>query len=161
MESLRGERLPAVLGSGWKYERVSVPASESSFIESQHFTIEQICRVFGVPPEMIGHASGGGGSITYANIEERQIAFQSWTLLPWATRIEAALSSVLPRPQFVKLNLDATLRVSLLDRYKAHDMALRGGWRNVDEVRRLEDDPPIPNGDIFLWPPAAVSGGKP
>lgn len=157
LSSMIGKREPAVLGAGLKYEQVSVNPDESQFIESQHFTIEQICRIFGVPPEMIGHASSGS-SITYANIEERQIAFQQWTLLPWAARIEAALTSVLPRPQFVRFNLDAMLRVSLLDRYKAHGMSLRDGWRNADEVRRFEDEKPIPNGDTYLWPTPIGAG---
>lgn len=160
LASLAGKREPAVLGSGLKYEKVSANPDESQFIESQHFTIEQICRIFGVPPEMIGHASSGS-SVTYANIEERQIAFQQWTLLPWAARIEAALTSVLPRPQFVRFNLDAMLRVSLLDRYKAHGMSLRDGWRSADEVRRLEDEKPIPDGDVYLWPtPIGASGAS-
>ena len=151
MDALRARREVAVVSAKLKYEKISVAPNESQFIESQHFTIEQICRIFGVPPEMIGHASSGS-SVTYANIEERQLGFQTWTLLPWASRIETALTTVIPRPQFVKLNLDSMVRVSLLDRYKAHSMALRDGWSNPDERRALEDLGKIPRGDEYLWP---------
>jgi len=150
-DAMRGRREVAVVSSKLKYEQVSVAPNESQFLESQQFSIEQICRIFGVPPEMIGHASSGA-NVTYANIEERQLGFQTWTLLPWASRIETALTSVLPQPQFVKLNLDAMVRVSLLDRYKAHSMALRDGWASADERRALEDLGPIPHGGEYLWP---------
>jgi HK97 family phage portal protein len=142
-----------VLGKGLKYERVSVNPSEAQFVESQHFTIEEICRIFGVQPRKVGHAMSGS-SVTYANIEQSQIDHQIDAVFPWASRIETALSSVLPKPQFSKFNLDAQIRVDLISRYKAHGMSLRDGWENADAVRAIEDKEPMPNGQgkTFLWP---------
>jgi phage portal protein BeeE len=76
---------------------------------------------------------------------------------PWLTRIERSLSRLRPGPRFVKFNADALIRVDLLSRYKAHDLALRGGWKSRDDVRRIEDLPPIPDGDEYLWPPYSVT----
>lgn len=146
VEAWRGKREPAVLGSGLKYEKVSTPPNESQFLESQQFSIEQICRVFMVPPEMIGHSSGGS-SITYANVEQRQLAFQTWTLLPLSSRIEAALDDVLPPGTFARLNLDSLVRVDLLTRYRAHSMAIRDEWATRNERRTLEDLAPLPGLD--------------
>lgn len=162
MQAWRWRREPAVLGSGLKYERVSVNPDEAQFIESQHFSIEEICRIFGVPPEKIGHSSSGS-NVTYANVEQRQIGYLQDTLLPWAARIETALSTCLPRPQFVKVNLDSLIRVDLLTRYKAHGMSLRDGWENADAVRALEDKAPMPDkqGETFLWPLVAKPTQEP
>lgn len=162
MSSWRRRRGLAILGSGLKYERVQVQPSDSQFLDTQRFSIEQICSIFGVRPTKIGHHATGS-SITYANIEQSQLDFQADTVRPWATRIETKLGDVLRPRQFVKLNLDALVRVDLLTRYKAHGMSLRDGWSNADEVRALEDLAPIPDGtgQIFLWPflPRQADGG--
>jgi hypothetical protein len=63
----------------------------------------------------------------------------------------------MPRPVYARFNNDAVTRTTLLDRYRAHDLALRDGWKSRDEVRRLEDMPSIPDGDEYLWPPYATS----
>ena len=79
-------------------------------------------------------------------IEQQSIGFVTYTLRPWLTRIEAALTDVLPRGQFVKFSVDRLLRGDQKSRYEAYQNAIDSGWRNPDEVRALEDLPPIPGG---------------
>lgn len=158
----RNRRGLAVLGSGLRYERVQVQPSDSQFLDTQRFSIEQICSIFGVRPAKIGHATTGS-SVTYATLESAQLDFQTDTVRPWATRIETRLSDALPAGTFLKLNLDSLVRVDLLTRYKAHGMGLRDGWRSADEIRDLEDLAPIPDGtgDQFLWPIVAKPHSEP
>jgi phage portal protein BeeE len=97
--------------------------------------------------------------VTYANVEARSLDMLTYSVAPWLVRIERSITRLRPRPRYVKFNPDALVRVDLATRYKAHDMAIRGGWASRDERRELEDLPPIPDGSgqEFLWPPYATS----
>jgi phage portal protein BeeE len=96
-------------------------------------------------PEMI--ASEAGGSLTYANVEQRALDFLTFTLRPWIVRLETALSTLLSSTTTVKFNAAALVRTDLLTRYQAHESAIRAGWKLRSEVRELEDLPPIPGID--------------
>lgn len=154
-----GSREPVVLGSGLKYEPTLLSADDSQFLATIQASAADIARFFLVPPELIGASSGAslGASLTYANIESRFLHFRQIALTPWMTRLERAWSALLPRPQYVRFNRDAVVAVDLSTRYRAHDLAIRDGWRSRNEVRELEDLPPIPGGDEHLWPPYAIS----
>ncbi|MFF7290729.1 phage portal protein [Streptomyces griseorubiginosus] len=142
-EAAQGRDVVA-LGNGVKYRAISVPAEESQFLETIKATANQIAAIYGVPPEKVGGETGG--SLTYATVEQNSIDMLTWTLRPWLARLEAALSLLLPPGTEVKFNPDAMLRTDLLSRMQAYGMALDQGWRNRDEVRALEDEPPLPNG---------------
>ena len=154
VEALRGNREPVTLGDGWKYEAVQVPANESQFLETIRASTVDVARYFRVPPSEIG-ASLEGSSQTYANQEQRALALLTYTLNPWLVRLEEALTGLRPRDRFMKFNVDALLRTDLETRYRAHELSIVSGWKNVDEVRSLEDLPPLPGGDgeRHLWPP--------
>lgn len=154
MEAQKGHE-PFVAGVGLKYRSLAVAPEESQFLQTQKFTVSQIARIYGVPPEMIGGESGG--ALTYANVEQRAIDFAQYTLRPFVVRLERVLTALLPRPQYVKLNLDSMIRADTESRYRAHGDAIRSGWKTVNEVRQLEDLPPIEGGNQALWPPFAVS----
>jgi HK97 family phage portal protein len=141
-----------ILGDGTKYDPMRVHPEEAQFIETQRFSVTQVARYFGVPPEMIGSSSGS--TLTYANTEQRAIDFVSYALRPWFTRIERAFSSLIPGQQFVRFNADVVLRTDLLSRYQAHEIGIRARFLLPDEARALEDLPPIPGGDKF--PPSAA-----
>lgn len=134
---------PLVLGAGTKWKPLTVPPHESLFLEAQRYTATDIARIFLVPPEKIGAAVEGGSSVTYGNREANVIEFQSDALLPWAVRLEQALTALLPAPQFVKFNMDASIRVDLTNRYKAHEIGIRAGFLLRDEARELEDREPL------------------
>jgi HK97 family phage portal protein len=131
-----------VLGDGIKFKQVSVAPEESQFLETQRFTVQQICRLYGVPPEMIGSESGN--SLTYANVEQRSLAFLTYCINPWLVRIETALTDLVPRGQFVKFNAGVLLRTDLKTRYESYEIGLRAGFLTVNETRALEDREPLP-----------------
>ncbi|ARF75688.1 phage portal protein [Kitasatospora albolonga] len=142
-EAAQGRDIVA-LGLGTKYRPISVPANESQFLETIKASANQIAAIYGVPPEKIGGTTGN--SLTYTTVEQNSIDLLTWTLRPWLTRLEEALSTLRPAAEEAKFNADAMLRTDLLSRVKAHGMALDQGWRNRDEVRAIEDEAPLPNG---------------
>jgi len=131
------QRSPAVLSGGMSYKTLSFSASDLELVESRRFSAQQICTVFGVPSYLIG--VGSSDSRTYANAQDDARFFATYTLRPWLTRVEAALSTLLPRGQEAKFNLDALLRADTNTRYAAHAQALAGGWLSVPEIRAIED----------------------
>jgi HK97 family phage portal protein len=138
----KGKRKTAVLGDGAKWQAVSVAPEESQFLETMRFNVTQVCRLFGVAPEMIAAASGD--SLTYANVEMRSLDFLTYTVGPWLTRIETALTDLVARGTYVKFNSGALLRTDLKSRYESYSIALASGFLTLDEVRELEDREPLP-----------------
>ncbi|MET9506914.1 phage portal protein [Streptomyces flavidovirens] len=132
------------LGHGVKYRPISVPANESQFLETIKASANQIAAIYGVPPEKIGGTTGN--NLTYQTVEQNSLDLLTWTLRPWLTRLEEALSLLRPPTEDCRFNADAMLRTDLLSRMKAHGMALDQGWRNRDEVREIENEAPLPNG---------------
>jgi HK97 family phage portal protein len=135
-------RKTAVFGSGTKWEAVSIAPEESQFLETQRFTVQQIARIYGIPPECIGADSGN--SMTYSNIETRDLTLLKYAINPWLVRLETALTELVPRGQYVKFNAGALLRTDLKTRYEAHAIGINAGFLTVDEARELEDREPLP-----------------
>lgn len=152
-----GRREPLVLGQGWTTDTVQITPEDAQFLAAVHASALDVARWFGVPPEFIGAAADGAGSVTYANIESRFLHLRQVTLSPWFVRIEKALTDARPRGRFVRFNRDAVVAVDVATRYAAHERALRSGWLTPNEVRRIEDRQPLPGGDRWLWPPYASS----
>ena len=136
-----GKRDIAVLGEGAKFQAITIAPEEAQFLETTRANIATIARYFGVQPELIGGESGG--SLTYANVEQRALDFLAFGLRPWLVRLETALSALLSSTTTVKFNAAALVRTDLLTRYQAHESAIRAGWKLRSEVRELEDLPPI------------------
>jgi phage portal protein BeeE len=92
--------------------------------------------------------------MTYSNVESRALDLLRYAIDPVLCVIEQGLSELLPRPQYVQAKRDALLRMTTLDRYQAHALALSSGWKTLDEVRALEDLPPlvIPATDPLVIP---------
>jgi HK97 family phage portal protein len=142
MASLNGTREPVVLGKGWGWQQISIAPEESQFLETQKYTEAQCARIYGPGmAEVLGYDSGS--SMTYANVEQRNIHLLTYALDPWLTRIERMLTGFLPRPHFVKLNRGALLRTDLLTRYKAHATAIAARFLAPSEARTIEDWAPL------------------
>lgn len=142
MATMRGRREPAVLGGGWRWQQVSVNPNESQFLETNKYTAAECCRIFGPAyAEVLGYETGG--SMTYSNREQRTLDLLVYSLDPWLVRIERALSALLPAPHVAKFNRGALLRTDLLTRFKAHNIAIASQFETRDEVRDLEDMPPL------------------
>ncbi len=154
----RGKRDPLIVTgtADTKWQSISIAPNESQFVESRRLGVAEIARTFGVPPEMIGGEAGG--SLTYATVEGRALDFVKFSLTPWIVRLEKAISDLLPRGQTVKFNVNALLRGTTKERYDAHKVALDAGFMTVDEVRQLEDLPPLAPG-ASQGPLRAVEGG--
>lgn len=143
-------RRPAVLSGGITWTPVSLTPEDSQFLETRQWTTEEICRWFRVDPALVGEKTRQ--SSWAASVEAVGIQFVTYTLRPWIIRLEAALSSLLPRGQFVKFNVSGLLRGDTQTRYSAYATARQWGWMSVNEIRALEDLPPIAKGDSYLVP---------
>lgn len=142
---------PLVFGKDWTFQALQVNPEESQFIETMKLNATQIAAIFGVAPEDVGGESGG--SLTYNTEEMNLIKLAQTTLRPWLVRLETAISLLMQVRHYVKFNVDAMIRTDLKARYEAHQLALTSGWRNVDEVRAIEDLPPLPNGAGQVYKP--------
>ncbi|MEU8270141.1 phage portal protein [Sphaerisporangium sp. NPDC049002] len=142
MAALTGKREPVTLGKGWAYQQIQINPNESQFLETNNMTSAECCRIFGPGiAEILGYETGG--SLTYQNIEQRNLQLLIYALDPWLVRLERALSGLLPRPHQVKFNRGALLRTDLLTRFRAHAIAIRAKFGTQDEARQLEDRPPL------------------
>lgn len=146
LAALRGTREPVVLDKGWQWERIQIAPEESQFLETQKYSAAECARIFGPGfAEILGYETGG--SMTYSNVQDRDIQLLKYALNRWLRRLERLLSDFLPAAQHVQLNRDALLETNTLSRYQAHASALDKRWRTVNEVRELEDLPPVEWGD--------------
>lgn len=149
LAALRGSREPLVLGQGWKYQAISVAPEESQFLETQKYTSAECARIYGPGmPEILGYETGG--SMTYANVEQRSLDLLTYALDRWLVRTERMFTAMLPPGQYVKINRSALARTDLLTRYRAHAIALRNQFMVPNEARDIEDRPPLPGGDVPL-----------
>ena len=147
IDATQGSLEPLVLGEGWDYKNLQVSPNESQFLETQKYSEAQCARMFGPGfAEVLGYESGG--SMTYSNVNDRDLFLAKYSLNKWIRRVERLLSSLLPpSTQVVKLNREGLLEATTLQRYQAHKLALDGGWMLPSEVRDIEDLPPIPGID--------------
>lgn len=155
LAALRGTREPLVIDKGWETTQIQIAPEESQFLETQGFSAAECARIFGPGiAEILGYETGG--TMTYSNIQERDLHLLKYSLNKWLRRLERLLSQFLPRPQYVRLDRDALLETSTLQRYQAHASALQNRWKVVNEVRRTEDLSPVAWGDE----PNGTDGGS-
>jgi HK97 family phage portal protein len=147
VEALRGSREPVVLGRGWEWTQLQLNPEESQFLETQNFSSAECARIFGPGiPEILGYAPSKS-SLTYANVVDRDLHVLKYALNRWLRRLERLLSQFLPRPQYALFNRDALLQTNTLQRYQAHASALQNQWKVPNEIRDVEDMPPVPWGN--------------
>lgn len=138
-----------VTGNDWDYSALSMSGADSQFIETMKITATQIASIYHVQPEDIGGSTGG--SMTYATLESNERKFNKRTLLPWAKRIEDCLDALLPGPQYVKFDLDASVRGDLMTRMAAYKLALESGVYTLTDVRAKENLPELTAAQIDEW----------
>jgi HK97 family phage portal protein len=134
-------RQPAVIGSGMKYEKVSVNADESQFLETMRQVSADIAISFNLPPERINAATGGKSE--YANISQNQQQYLLDSINPDLVVIQEAFARYTPRGQFNRWVTGAFLQSDLKTRYESYGLGLAGEFITVDEVRAWEDLPPM------------------
>jgi HK97 family phage portal protein len=144
----------AVLEEGMKYEPISINPSEAQFLETRKFQIDEIARIFRVPPHMIGDLEHA----TFSNIEEQSLEFVIYVLQPWLNRIESAISRSLLSPEekktyFARFNVDGLLRGNYASRMQGYSIGRQNGWMSTNDIRELENLDKIPaeeGGDLYL-----------
>lgn len=149
----------AVLGHGTKFSPISVSPADAQFIETQRFGVQQVARIFGVPPHMLmdteKSTSWGTG------IEQQGIGFVTYTLRPWLTRVEQRMATLYPRGQYARFSVEGLLRGDTKARFDSYAVGRQWGWLNVNDIRSLEDLPPVDGGDVYLQPLNMVPLGTP
>ena len=153
-KSVRRSHRPGVLFGGAKFTKTSVEPNEAQMLESRQFAVEEIARTFRCPPSMIGVTTPG--AMSYASVEQNGIQFVQHTLRPYIVKIEDAYSTLLPGVAFLKFNVDALQRGDQESRYAAHASSLVNGWASINDIRRIEDMPPVDGGDVYRVPLANV-----
>jgi HK97 family phage portal protein len=146
-----GSREPIVWGSGLRPEKLTLDPNETQFIDLMRFEVEQVCRFWHVPPSMV-FAAISGQNVTYTNITDADLQYLKHSLDGYLVRIEMALSDLLPKPQIVRANRNAVLRSDAKSRFDVYAIAVPLGLMSRNEVRALEDQPPIPGGDEYANP---------
>lgn len=150
----RGRRDTAVLEDGVEFKPIQATPEDSALVELSKWTVAEVARVFGVPPEMV--AGEAGNSLTYGNVEGRAQDFLRYSVSPWLVRLEDAIGRLLPRGQYVKFNVDSLLRPTTTERYAVYKTAIETGIMTINEIRALEDLPPLADGSGAIRPAAVA-----
>ena len=144
----------AVLEEGMKYTPISISPNEAQFLETRKFQINEIARIFRVPPHMVGDLEKS----SFSNIEQQSLEFVKYTLDPWVIRWEQALYRSLLNEEekkelFFKFNVEGLLRGDYASRMNGYATARQNGWMSANDIRELEDLDRIPEelgGDLYL-----------
>ncbi|EGT3735422.1 MULTISPECIES: phage portal protein [Bacillota] len=144
----------AVLEEGMKYQPIGISPEQAQFLETRKFQINEIARIFRVPPHMVGDLEKS----SFSNIEQQSLEFVKYTLDPWVIRWEQAISRALLRPDekklyFAKFNVDGLLRGDYVSRMNGYATARQNGWMSANDIRELENldrIPPELGGDLYL-----------
>jgi HK97 family phage portal protein len=133
----------AIIGSGLKYEQVSVKADESQFLDTMRQVSADIAISFNLPPERINAATSQGNE--YANISQNQQQYLLDSINPDLVVIQEALGRYTPRGQYLRWQTGAFLRSDLKTRYETYQLGLDAEFITIDEVRAWEELPPMPD----------------
>lgn len=152
-----------ILEEGLKWQQIGLTNKDAQFLESRKFQVTEIARMFKVPPHMIADLDRA----TFTNIEHQAIEFVKYTMLPWLVRWEQRIEKDLLGPTErksirAKFNLSGLLRGDTASRYAAYAIGRQWGWLSADDVRELEDQNPLPDGQgrIYLVPMNMKDAGE-
>ena len=144
----------AILEEGMKYTPISIAPEQAQFLETRKFQINEIARIFRVPPHMVGDLEKS----SFSNIEQQSLEFVKYTLDPWVVRWEQSIQRALltaeeKKQYFVKFNLEGLLRGDYQSRMNGYATARQNGWMSANDIRELENLDRIPaesGGDRIL-----------
>ena len=144
----------AVLEEGMKYTPISIAPEQAQFLETRKFQINEIARIFRVPPHMVGDLEKS----SFSNIEQQSLEFVKYTLDPWVVRWEQSIRRTLLTPiekkrYDVKFNVEGLLRGDYQSRMNGYATARQNGWMSANDIRELENLDRIPaedGGDLYL-----------
>ena len=144
----------AVLEEGMKYTPIGISPEQAQFLETRKFQINEIARIFRVPPHMVGDLEKS----SFSNIEQQSLEFVKYTLEPWLVRWEQSIQRILLSPEekksyFAKFNVEGLLRGDYASRMSGYATARQNGWMSANDIRELENLDRIPTedgGDLYL-----------
>ena len=144
----------AVLEEGMKYTPIGISPEQAQFLETRKFQINEIARIFRVPPHMVGDLEKS----SFSNIEQQSLEFVKYTLEPWLVRWEQSIQRILLSPEekksyFAKFNVEGLLRGDYASRMTGYATARQNGWMSANDIRELENMDRIPaeeGGDLYL-----------
>lgn len=144
----------AILEEGMKYTPISISPEQAQFLETRKFQINEIARIFRVPPHMVGDLEKS----SFSNIEQQSLEFVKYTLDPWLIRWEQSIYRALfsmeeKTEYFVKFNVEGLLRGDYATRMNGYATARQNGWMSANDIRELENLDRIPaeeGGDLYL-----------
>ena len=144
----------AVLEEGMKYTPIGIAPEQAQFLETRKFQINEIARIFRVPPHMLADLEKS----SFSNIEQQSLEFVKYTLDPWVVRWEQSMCRVLfsesEKPSyFIKFNVDGLLRGDYASRMSGYATARQNGWMSANDIRELENldrIAPELGGDLYL-----------
>lgn len=143
-----------VLEENMKYQPIGISPEQAQFLETRKFQINEIARIFRVPPHMVGDLEKS----SFSNIEQQSLEFVKYTLDPWVVRWEQSMTRVLlldsEKPRyFIKFNLDGLLRGDYQSRMNGYAIGRQNGWMSANDIRELENLDLIPDeegGNLYL-----------
>ena len=155
----------AVLEEGMKYTPIGIAPEQAQFLETRKFQINEIARIFRVPPHMLADLEKS----SFSNIEQQSLEFVKYTLDPWVVRWEQSMCRVLfsesEKPAyFIKFNVDGLLRGDYASRMSGYATARQNGWMSANDIRELENldrIAPELGGDLYLINGAMMLLGAP
>ena len=144
----------AVLEEGMTYKPISISPEQAQFLETRKFQIDEIARIFRVPPHMIGDLEKS----SFSNIEQQSLEFVKYTLAPWISRWEQAIQrSLLLQSErtryFARFTVEGLLRGDYQSRMNGYAVARQNGWMSANDIRELESLDMIPDeqgGNLYL-----------
>lgn len=144
----------AVLEEGMKFQSIGIPPEQAQFLQTRKFQLNEIARIFRIPPHMIGDLDKS----SFSNIEQQSLEFVMYTLDPWVVRWEQAIKRALfseseKKEYFVKFNVDGLLRGDYQSRMNGYAVGRQNGWLSANDIRELENLNRIPDdlgGDLYL-----------
>ena len=130
----------AVLEENMRFEPISISPQDSQLLETRKFSVEEICRIFRVPPHLVQDLERA----TFNNIEQMSLDFVMYSLMPWVTRFEQSMARTLlsrdeKRVMEIRFNLDGLLRGSYESRMRGYSVGLSNGLYSVNDCRKLEN----------------------
>lgn len=157
-KGFRKSHKTGVLSGGAKFVQTSVENDKAQFIDSRRMAVEDVARAFNIPPHLLGLP----GTNTYSSVEQNNIAFVTHTLRPIVQKLESAFTPLMASEQggataFIKFTLDGLLRGDANSRFTAYSTGLQAGYLTINDIRRLEDLPPVEGGEIIRVPLANVN----
>ncbi len=150
---------PFVHGDNMSLSAIGVSAADAQLLDAITASATHIAAIYHVAPEDIGGERGS--SLTYSTTELDEIKFQSRSLRPWVTRLEQVFGTITPRPIYMRFNFDANIRTEVKARWETHQIALATSAVTINEIRAIEDRPPVPWGDAPYVSPSSLPAAPP